>query len=428
MTRGPERLRLDAALAEANEGVVQANGVAEWRKAAMRLDEVVTALRTAANSGLGIGGQTGPAMFKAMRRSADNLQERVGLIREGLAALESAATTIEQVRTQRDCIDTDPATAPLPDPGSFSDDPEWDEETRMAERGKHDASVSAFQDREALREQRAREIAEQFDRRYDEPIAVMKRIHGIPDPADSPRGPGQRPDPGPGGRTAMPRAGGTLTGPRPVQDPHQGADSSIEEQAPHEPAGDGTSSTHDGIGQVIGPSAPLTPVLTASDTASGTGGSGAAGLGTSVGVGLGGGVLLGSLARGVGAIRGLGAGALVGGQPTRPLGGLSRSAASGTLGRPSAAGAPVAGRPVGRGGVGAAASAGRTSGARAGGLTGAPTVGGRAGARAGSSGGPGAVGAGGAARARGAGRRTDAEHYGDGSEWLDDDVAPGLLG
>ena len=48
MTRGPERLRLDAALAEADEAVVQSNGEAEWLSATTRLRDVSRALRAVA--------------------------------------------------------------------------------------------------------------------------------------------------------------------------------------------------------------------------------------------------------------------------------------------------------------------------------------------------------------------------------------------
>ena len=159
MSRGPERQRLDAALAPASDDVVHSNGSAEWLDAVTRLSAVSSALKQAANSGLGIGGQTGPAMFKAMRRSAQNLDERIALFTEGKTALDSAADTIRDIRAKRDAIDTDPATAPLPDPGSFTDNPEWDDEKRMTEQGKHNAAVNAYQQREALREQKAREIA-----------------------------------------------------------------------------------------------------------------------------------------------------------------------------------------------------------------------------------------------------------------------------
>ena len=219
MTRGPERLRLDAALAEADEAVVRSNGEAEWLSATYRLRDVSRALRVAANSGLGIGGRTGPAMFKAMRRSADHLDERIALFNEGRAALGSAADTISRVREQRDRLDTDPETAALPDPGEFRDDPEWDDEKRLREQSRHTAAASAFADREALREQRAREIAEEFDRRYDEPIAVMKKIHGIPDPepetvsGDGGAGGGGRGSvPGPRGAGGIPGTGGLLGG------------------------------------------------------------------------------------------------------------------------------------------------------------------------------------------------------------------------
>lgn len=425
MTNGPQRLRLDAALSQADEAVVTSNGSVEWATAAARLQYVSEALRTAADTGLGIGGQTGPAMFEAMRRSAKNLDERISLFLEGKAALDSAATTIEQVRRQRDRLDTDPETAAIADPGEFRDDPEWDDEKRLREQSRHTAAASAFADREALREQRAREIAEEFDRRYDEPIAVMKKIHGIPDPEPETvsgdggaAGGGRGSVPGPRGAGGIPGTGGLLGGgqhPTYVADPvGPGGDTD-----PGSGPGEGT----DGTG--LGPGAGSEPAVLTTTTTGASGGSS----GTAVGVGLGGGALLGGLARS-GVLRSLTGGALVGGQQlrataapqTRPLGGLSRSAVSGTLGRGSVVGAPVSGRPAARGGVGAASSAGRTPTGR--------------GTAAGSGGRSGTRGAGG--RAGGsptAGRRRDRdgsadhEHYDDdGSDWLDDEAAPGVLG
>ena len=428
MTRGPERLRLDAALAEADEAVVRANGEAEWLSATYRLRDVSRALRVAANSGLGIGGQTGPAMFKAMRRSADHLDERITLFNEGREALGSAAETIRRVREQRDRLDTDPETAALADPGEFRDDPEWNDEKRLREQSRHTAAASAFADREALREQRAREIAEEFDRRYDEPIAVMKKIHGIPDPepetvsGDGGAGGGGRSSvPGPRGAGGGPGAGGLLGG---VQHPPYVAD----------PVGPGegtdpTGGSGEGPGGTAsGPDAGGQPAVLTSSTPVGSGGAGGAG-GTAIGVGLGGGALLGGLAKS-GVLRSLTGGALVGGHQvratarpqTRPLGGLSRSAVSGTLGRGSAVGAPVSGRPAARGGVGAASSAGRTATGRgtaagAGGRSGTRGTGGRAG------------GSPTAGRRRDRDGSADHEHYDDdGSDWLDDEAAPGVLG
>ncbi|GAA1839831.1 hypothetical protein GCM10009812_36120 [Nocardioides marinus] len=430
MTRGPERLRLDAALAEADEAVVRANGEAEWLSATYRLRDVSRALRVAANSGLGIGGQTGPAMFKAMRRSADHLDERITLFNEGREALGSAAETIRRVREQRDRLDTDPETAAIADPGEFRDDPEWDDEKRLREQSRHSAAAGAFADREALRERRAREIAEEFDRRYDEPIAVMKRIHGLPDPEPETAsggggagGGGRGSVPGPRGGSG-PGAAGLLGGhPHP---PYAGE--------PVGPGGDGSdptgASVEDPSGSPDGSTATDQPsVLTSSPTAE------AGGAGTAVGVGLGGGALLGGLARS-GVLRGLTGGALVGGQQVRstagpqarpqgrplgrPLGGLSRSAVSGTLGRSVAVGAPATSRPAARGGVGAASSAGRTPSSRGT-------------AAAGSRGGAGTVAARAAGGAGGDRRRDrdgapDHEHYeDDGSDWLDDEAAPRVL-
>ena len=424
MTRGPERLRLDAALAEADEAVVRSNGEAEWLSATVRLRDVSRALRVAANSGLGIGGQTGPAMFKAMRRSADHLDERIALFNEGRAALGSAADTISRVREQRDRLDTDPETAALTDPGEFRDDPEWDDEKRLREQSRHAAAASAFADREALREQRAREIAEEFDRRYDEPIAVMKKIHGIPDPEPETvsgdggaGGGGHGSVPGPRGTGGAPGTGGLLGGgqhPTYVADPvspGEGTD-----------PGSGQGGGTDGTG--LGPDAGGEPTVLTTATTGGSGGPS----GTAVGVGLGGGALLGGLAKG-GVLRSLTGGALVGGQQvratarsqTRPLGGLSRSAVSGTLGRGSVVGAPVSGRPAARGGVGAASSAGRTPSSRG--------TAAAAGGRGAGTGAARAAGGAGGARRRDRDGAPDHEHYeDDGSDWLDDEAAPRVLG
>ena len=337
MSKGPERLRLDAALDQADAFTVRWNGALDWKAANDRLDEVVSALRRAADDGLTIGGQTGPAMFKAMRRSADNLEERVTLFRRGQDALDQASAAITAITIQRDQIDSDPATAPLPNPGSFSDNPEWDDEKRISEQGKHNAAVSAFQEREALREQRAREIAEEFDRRYEEPIAVMKSIHGLPDPEepddeDGPGGgdgPGTRaPIPGgrgPGGTTGTTYHGSVIGQPTEIDtggnnevDPvDETVDPEIKDPTIIDPT-------------VIDPVDPTGPTTTGPTTIGPTGsGLVPGGVGTAVGVGLGGGALLGGLAKGRGIVRGIGAGVLAPGQQTRPLGGLSRSAVSG---------------------------------------------------------------------------------------------------
>ncbi|MGB0189689.1 MAG: hypothetical protein ACPF9W_01815, partial [Nocardioides sp.] len=312
MTHGPERQRLDAALAQADEDVVTSNGSVEWANAASRLEDVSRALKAAANAGLGIGGETGPAMFKTMRRSAKNLDDRIAEFLEGKAALDSAATTIEQVRRQRDRLDTDPETAALADPGEFRDDPEWDDEKRLREQSRHTAAASAFADREALREQRAREIAEEFDRRYDEPIAVMKKIHGIPDPepetvsGDGGAGGGGRGAmPGPRGAGGTPGTGGLVGGgqhPTYVADPV----GPVEGTDPGSGPGGGTGGT------TLGPDAGGEPTVLTTATTGGSGGPS----GTAMGVGLGGGALLGGLAKG-GVLRGLTGGALVGGQQVR---------------------------------------------------------------------------------------------------------------
>ncbi|WP_300642501.1 hypothetical protein [Nocardioides sp.] len=436
MSNGPERQRLDAALGPADEGVVTMNGVLEWGRSVGRLEEVARRLRSAANAGLGIGGQTGPAMFKAMRRSADNLDARVAEFRRGQAALESAAQTITNIRAQRNQIDSDPATAPLMDPGSFSDNPEWDDEKRMTEQGKHNAAVSAFQEREALREQRAREIAEEFDRRYEEPIAVMKSIHGLPDPEE----PGGQDGPGggdgpsarapiPGGRGPSGTTGTTYH-PTVIGQP---TDIDPGDTNEVDPIDNGTEPEIKDP-TVIDPTVidPVDPTGPTTIGPTGPGGTGLVpgGVGTAVGVGLGGGALLGGLAKGVGIVRGIGAGVLAPGQQARPLGGLSRSAVSGTLGRGAVAGAPAQARPAARGGVGATSTAGRTTasgrGAAAAGAGGRGSGGARTGAAAG--GGRGGAAGAGAARRRGRGDdAADREHYDDGQDWLDDEAAPGVL-
>lgn len=440
MSKGPERLRLDAALDQADAFTVRWNGALDWKAANDRLEEVVLALRRAAEDGLSIGGQTGPAMFNAMRRSADNLEERVTLFRRGQDALDQASAAITAITIQRDQIDSDPATAPLMDPGSFSDNPEWDDEKRMSEQGKHNAAVSAFQEREALREQRAREIAEEFDRRYEEPIAVMKSIHGLPDPEE----PGGQDGPGggngPGARAPIPGGRGP-SGPSGTS--YQG--SVIGQPIDVDGGNNGETNQPTIEPPVVEPPIVQPPVVEPPTTnpttnptgpstvgPTGPGGTGLVpgGVGTAVGVGLGGGALLGGLAKGVGIVRGIGAGVLAPGQQTRPLGGLSRSAVSGTLGRGAVAGAPASARPAARGGVGAASAAGRTTGA-AGRGTAAAGAGGRGtGARTGAVAGGARGGAAGAGAARRRGRGDDAadrEHYDDGQDWLDDEAAPGVL-
>lgn len=438
MTRGPERLRLDAALDEADAQAVGVTGAGGWGDAITKLGDVSKALRQAAASGLGIGGRTGPAMFEAMQRSADNIDARVALFVDGQRALHDSAGLIEDIRTKRDRIDTDPATAPLPDPGSFSDNPEWDDKTRLAKQGEHASAVNAYHEREALREQKAREIAEEYDRRYEEPIATMKKIHGIPDPEEPTRGDGTGGSGGSGGGT--PGGRGTGSGGH-AQLTHHGTGYVVDDDGGDGGRGDRDPdvTTHppkDPIDITCGPWPDLDPSTvgpgtptTTSPVGPGTIGGGSlvpGGTSTAVGVGLGGGALLGGLAKGGSflgsSIRGLGAGLVPGASQSRPLGGLSRSAVSGTLGRGPVSGVSATGGPAGRGGVGAASSAGRPGSARTGG------AGTRGGAR-GAAGGSRTGGAGGRGRGkRREGDGPDREFYeDDGSEWLDDEAAPGVL-
>lgn len=440
MTRGPERLRLDAALDNADAQAVGVTGAGGWGDAITKLGDVSKALRDAAASGLGIGGRTGPAMFEAMQRSADNIDARVTLFVDGQRALQDSAGLIEDIRAKRDAIDTDPATAPLPDPGSFSDNPEWDDEKRMTEQGKHNAAVNAYQEREALREQRAREIAEEYDRRYEEPIATMKKIHGIPDPEEPTTGGGSGGSGG-GGGGGIPGGRGTHTGGAYVSGGSgsggggtgtgTGGGGGGGGTGPGGGGGGGGGGTGGGYPGGLTPNPPHTstpgvPVGPGTPVGPGGGSLVPGGTGTAIGVGLGGGALLGGLAKGGsilgGSIRGLGAGLVPGASQSRPLGGLSRSAVSGTLGRGPVSGVSATGGPAGRGGVGAASSAGRPGSARTGG------TGTRGGAR-GAAGGSRTGSAGG----RGRGKRReddgpDREFYeDDGSEWIDDEAAPGVL-
>ncbi|ANH38059.1 putative hemoglobin and hemoglobin-haptoglobin-binding protein 3 precursor [Nocardioides dokdonensis FR1436] len=429
--KGPQRQRLDAALAAADEDVVagQGGGAQEWGAAAERLRTVRDALHRAAGTGAGIGGQTGKSLFAALEKAATHLERYIDDLEQGARALTDSSAAISRTRTARDAIDTTPGLEDSDAPGSFSPDPEWDQVTLDRKRTEHQTSVSQHEEREARREAKAKEVADAMEAGYEEPIAVMKRIHGVPDPE-----PGSRPGrPGspyaptgstPGGGSGASGGGGPRSGagtlqptwtagptdqplPQPVDQPldqptDQPTDQPVD-QPPTTPTTTSLPPTGDLPPEPSGTgSTPLQP--TSIDPATTSAPGGGAGIGTGAAA-LGGGLLLGGAARGIAAR----AAGVVPGQGTvaRPLGTTARSAVSGTLGR------STAGSPTPRaGGVGGTA-AGRGTGAGSS----------RAGARGAAGTG---TGRGGSKKSR---DRADQDFYAD-DDWdeTDDDIAPGVLG
>ncbi len=419
---GPHRARLDQGLASAQLPRLN-EAVTGWFSSMNALSLVSAALRKAAEAGNLIGGRTGPAMFAAMNDSSARLDGHAEQMSKGFAALMDARASLEAAREARDAIDRD---LPPYSPRTYTSDPDLTPADNEVARSLHDhGEQSAAADREAQREARARQVADDFERSYEHPVAVMKEIYGYEPPPDRP----VHVDRGIGGSSRTGSAPGTTTS------GHAGTPTLGGTYHPdHGGAGaDGDA----GAGEESSDPSSTSGTTTPTGTADGTGDSGTSPSGTPTtpaagGSGLTGGVvggvagagLLGGLVRG-----GLGGAATIKAPSTAaPLGGTARGSA-GTLGR--AGTAPTT--PVSRSTTTGATPRGAATG-------GTPGRGAAAGTRAAGTSGTrstGAPGASGGARGAGtaAGRNarkerrdgTDRDLFDDGQDWLDDDGVEGVL-
>ena len=414
MAQGPNEARLLTSLEGAEPGEVAA-GADEWERCAYLLRGVARSIMTAAARDEQIGGETGPAMGVAFTKTAESITERAQELLKGEGALRKAATAIRQAKKGKEKLDLEhPA---IDHPGTYQRPVGPLEPKELEEQAAHQAAITKYNDTYAAREKTTEYWARHMDDTFDASAAVMKSIHGEPDPVPP------KDDGGPGGdRRGIPTTPGTPQGPRddpddprddiPRDDDDPGDDDPRDDIPRDDDHGDDDSGDDRGDD---GEDSDDTPEIY---TDHGTDGGGlSTGTLGGLAVGAGGGAL---------ALRGLRGGPVLpsalSSTGARPIGSTGRYGASGALGR----GAIAPGSPVARGG----AASGR-GGAGAGGIG---TRGGR-GAAGGKGTGRGArAGTGGIGTGRGRGKKDEEEKqsprdlFDDGDDWIDDEgAAPDVI-
>ncbi|HET9421258.1 MAG TPA: hypothetical protein VFO49_08985 [Nocardioides sp.] len=427
MAQGPNEARFRTSLNGASAESVQ-DGAKEWLRCAELLDVVSRSLEAAADKDQRIGGRTGPAMGAAFRRTSRSVNERAGLLREGKAALESAAQVIEKAVKAQQAMDNDHPAGTNPGTWNRPVGP-LTEEDLDAQR-KHQAKVNEYQENAAARERISQQWTENIDNVFADSTEVMKKIHGEPDPEPPkgtdegkpgsinptrgiPQGPGESDPRDPDG--SDPRDPDD-TNPGDPDDPDANDPRDPDDTNPGDPddtnAGDSDDGGH------------IPPI--GSDPGGNSGGVGTGTLG-GLAVGAGGGALALSGLRNGGLVL---PGGAVNSNGVRPIGSTGRIGTSGALGRGAGAiapGSPVtrSGAAAGRGGVGRGGAAG----------TGSPVGrGGRGGAGGRGAGRGGRAGVGGIGTGRGKGKKDEEKKqaprdlFDDGDDWIDDEgAAPDVL-
>jgi hypothetical protein len=423
---GPQRARLDQALTGAHEPPVS-GAVREWSRCSRIMRTIAIALENASPAMRAeIGGQTGPAIDAAFKRSAEGMTQKSVDLSNGSMALQRAADAMASARAEQRYLDDHPLTEPtpyVPGPGPRTDE---DIAKEAAATQAQNDYAAAYADQEA----RAKAKADHMDQVYAESTAVMKQIHGVPDrePPDEPTSSGGTGGGGGGAPFRHPVSGGGGSG----STGHGSTISYPPTDGGHHNGGNHGNDTGSGTetgstsGTLLGaPQGGLTieqpglaPGAFGSVAPSGSTGGTGLGLAGAAAGGIGGGLLGTGLA--TGGIRG-GLTPMVTGSGTaasgvRGIGATSRSGAAGTLGRSGAAGT-------------GATSTGRGSAARSSGVaSGRGTTGRGAGSR-GAAGGRGtgsAGGRGGRKKDEKKGRRDAFDTVAE--DWLDDDeAAPGVL-
>ncbi|GEP36611.1 hypothetical protein NPS01_02740 [Nocardioides psychrotolerans] len=432
MITGPQQQRLDKALGGASDEAV-GDGSIEWMRCADLLGNVAEALEKAAAAEKTIGGQTGPAMGKAFRTSAEGMKGKSQELLRGSEALGVASNAIMAARVGQSEMNRYFPQAP--DPGPYHPQPGPQDHQDVTAASDHQGLVDAYAGSYESRENIARQWADRIDTDFAESTKTMQQIHGESfDEPDDTGGPGGATPPGtstpPG--TGRPPSGGSVE-----RDPHGPGHPEI-------PVPIGTIGQPPVIPTITPvvetptpvppppptpqpqPLSPVAEVPTLDPTGATTTMPVHGGLvGPSIGAIAGGG-LAGAALQGIrgGLFSPISAGA----SPARPIGSSARAGAPGALGRNAAS----PGGATGRG------SAARTPGGGAGrGASGGRGVGGRSAAGAGGGaggrrGGKAAAGAGAAAGRRGGkdedGRAGDRDLFDEGQDWIDDaDAAPGVI-
>ncbi|HWM75645.1 MAG TPA: hypothetical protein VNQ53_17990 [Nocardioides sp.] len=445
MAQGPNEARFRTSLNGASPESVQ-DGAKEWLRCAELLDVVSRSLVAAADKDKDIGGRTGPAMGAAFRRTSKSVDERAGLLREGKAALESAAQVIEKAAKARDAMDkAHPAGT---NPGSWNRPVGPLTEEDLDAQRKHQAKVNEYQENAAARERISQQWTQNIDNVFADSTEVMKKIHGEPDP-EPPKKTGEG-KPGSINPTKGIPQGPGESDPRDPdhddpRDPDHDDPRDPDHDDPRDPDHDdpGDPDDHNDPGDPGDPGDPENLPPIGSDPGGNSGGVGTGTLG-GLAAGAGGGALaLGGLRNGGLALPG----GAVNSNGVRPIGSSGRIGTSGPLGRGAGGGAIAPGSPVGRGGAGAGRGAAGVGRGAAG--TGSPVgrggrggpggrgAAGRGGRGAGAGRGVGAgrgAGAGGIGTGRGKGKKDDEKKqaardlFDDGQDWIDDEgAAPDVL-
>jgi len=427
MAQGPNETRFRTSLHGASfESVDDAS--LEWRRCAELLNVVAHSLDGAAKADQKIGGQTGPAMGAAFRRTSKSMGERAGLLREGSGALQSAARVIEKAQKARDAMDkAHPATS---DPGSWKRPVGPLTKEDLEAQTKHQQRVKDYQEAYAARERISQQWAQNIDDVFADSTEVMKKIHGEPDPVEPPDdddrvGPG-RIDP----------TTGSPQGPRNYDD-HSGDDDHsndldddhddhVDDHDDHTDDGTDDHDSHDQDDSGDSGDDPqhFPPVSTEHDTDRG-------GLSTGTLGGLAAGAGGGALALG-GLRGGLQLPSALSSNGVRPIGSTGRIGTSGALTRTGAVapGSPVT-RPgatgVGRGAGGLGRGTGGVGSGAVGNRSGRAGAGGR-GAGRGARPGVGGLGTGRGTKKDEEKKQAPRDLFDDGEDWIDDEgAAPDVL-
>lgn len=426
---GPQRARLDTALTGAFEHVVD-DHAREWNTCVRTLSTIAAALRRASpEMKEQIGGETGPAIDRAFAKSAQGMEAKARELVKGSGALQSASEVIRAARQERAELNADTRQ----EPGEYRPPVGQPTEKDLQEEAQNKQAHAAYDAWYADQERRAQIQADRMDRVFEHSTAVMKDIHGIPDPEQPPGGPGGGSD-GPGGGSAPGPAsapGGPAggSGPRSPQPP-----------TPYDPPG--PNGGKPGPGYVPGPGGDYVPPIGSGpqggtvlpiDYTPGTSGgvgsvgsagpAGSGGLGVSTGAGVAGaaagglGGLLASGLAGRGGVTPVVASPGTAASGVRGIGATARTGISGALGKPGVSAVSPSGGP---------ATASRSAASRAAGSRGTGGAAGR-GSRS-SAAGPGGTAAGRAGNRKDDEKRRKHDLFDASEDWVDDeDAAPSVL-
>ena len=439
MVHGPQVERLNKAVIGTDPGVVN-RAATEWGRCGTTLQKVSEYLANASGTvKWAIGGETGPAVDAAFKRSAEAMAAKAQVMNEAVAALVDAGAAMHVAQQAAATMQGMEQPAEYTAPGDA-------DEAQLAKEAKSKAAQKAFAKAFAEQEEKARIEADELEATFAKSAATMKKIHGEPDPPPPPLPPSDDlQTPGNGG-SSNGTTGHSVTpthltghiGQQPqteiglIKDPQPTYD-----YVPNHPGSEvGTGTT--GVGTTGSSGTPI-------DYVPGTGSGSSGGIGSALGVG---GATAGGMAAGLlgakltGALKGglfpTSGGAATAGRGTassavRGIGSSARTGGAGTIGKSGAAAGSGA---AGKSAAGTGSGAGRSGAGGAGrsGAGGAGRSGAGSGARAGAGGRGGAGGRTGAGPTGRSGRGKDDEKgkkhelFDVGEDWVDDEgAAPGVL-